>query len=329
MSIEFLDYKAFWAILALPLVVGAMVWGLRRRKALLKEFGRIDLLTQFSRFPCTRKIVYQILPAVLCFALLIAASARPLLSGGSRQIKEGALDVVAVLDVSRSMAAEDCGPQVSRIEKAKDVLLGCLPELAGNRLGIVTFAGEGFPQAELTSDFQALTFVLKNWVAVESAPLQGSNIEKGLVEATRLFEKNEKKKIILLFSDGSHVRPENLEGILTDIRAMGITVVSAGFGSAEGAKIPVYEDGKFKEWFAIDGKEIITRLNEGTLREICQATGGKYFLITSGKELQRIFRDPGLVGEKVLSGGREIYQIPLALSIVLLCVGMYLEWRII
>ena len=314
-------------MLALPFVVGAIAWGLYRRKAILREFGRIDLLTQFSRFSFNRKILYQGLPTVLCFALLVTATARPLLSGNSEQIKEGTLDVVAVLDVSKSMAAEDCGPEVSRIERAKDVLLGCFPELAGNRLGIVTFAGNSFPQAELTDDFQALRFVLKNWVTVDSAPSQGSNIAKALSEAVHLFEKGDKKKIILLFSDGGHVRPENLEGIVTDIGARGISVIPAGLGSRKGSRIPVYEKGTFKEWLKIEGKEAVTRLNDGILREISQATGGKYVRISSGKEFRGIFRDPAVVGKRVLSGGREIFQIPLALSILLLCVGMYFERR--
>jgi Ca-activated chloride channel family protein len=327
MSFAFLNAKAFWAMLALPFVVGAIAWGLRRRKAILREFGRIDLLTQFSRFSFNRKILYQGLPTILCFALLVTATARPLLSGNSEQIKEGTLDVVAVLDVSKSMAAEDCGPEVSRIERAKDVLLGCFPELAGNRLGIVIFAGNSFPQAELTDDFQALRFVLKNWVTVDSAPSQGSNIAKALSEAVHLFEKGDKKKIILLFSDGGHVRPENLEGIVTDIKARGISVIPAGLGSLKGSRIPVYENGTFKEWLKIEGKEAVTRLNDGILREISQATGGKYVRISSGKEFQGIFRNPAVVGKRVLSGGRDIFQIPLSLSILLFCAGMYFERR--
>ena len=327
MSLEFLDPRAFWAMLALAFVLGAIVWGLKRRKSILSEFGRMDLLTQFSRFPFNRKIFYERFTTVLSFTLLVTVAARPLLSGNSQQIKEGTLDVVAVVDVSKSMAAEDCGPEVSRVKQAKDLLLRCFPELAGNRLGIVTFAGNSFPQAELTDDFQALTFVLKNWVTVDSAPSQGSNIAKALSEAVHLFEKGDKKKIILLLSDGGHVRPENLEWIITDIGARGINVISVGLGSPKGSKIPVYEKGTFKEWLKIEGKEAITRLNDGILEEISQATGGKYIHASSGKALQGIFRDPAVMGKGVLSGGREIFQIPLALSIVLLFVGMYLERR--
>jgi Ca-activated chloride channel family protein len=327
MSLEFLNPKVLWVMLALPFVLGVIVWGLQRKKAILKEFGAMDLLAQFSRLPFNRKILYQKLSIVLCFALLITATARPLLSGNSDQIKKGTLDAVAVLDVSKSMAAEDSGPGVSRLERSKDVLLGCFPDLAGNRLGIVTFAGSSFPQAELTDDFQALTFVLKNWVGVDSAPSQGSNIGKGLSEAVECFEKSEKKKIILLFSDGGHVRQENLEGILTDIGARGIKVISVAVGSHTGSRIPVYEEGKFKEWFKMEGKEVATQLNEEILREISQATGGKYIQLSTGKELHGIFRDSAVMGKSVLAGGKEIFQIPLALSILLLFAGIYFERR--
>jgi Ca-activated chloride channel family protein len=327
MTITFLNAQAFWAMLALPFVLGTIVWAFKRRKAILREFGRMELLAQFSRFPFDRKIASQILLAALCFALLITAAARPFLSGNSRQIKKGTLDVVAVLDLSKSMGAEDCGPGVSRSEMAKDILIRSLSDLAGNRLGIVTFAGESFPQAELTDDFGALRFVLTNWVTLDLAPSQGSNIKKALSEAIHVFEKDDRKKIILLLSDGGHVRPENLEEILTEIESRGINVVSAGLGSPKGSKIPVYEKGKFKEWLKIEGKETITLLNDGILQEISQATGGKYIQLSSGKELRGIFRDPAVVGKEVLSGGKEIFQIPLALSIVLLSVGMYFEWR--
>ena len=325
MFLEFVHREAFWSLFLLPLVLGAVLWGLRQRKAILRELGSIDLVARFSRLPLYRRILYQRLSTILCFVLLIATLARPVLFGSSQRLREGTLDVVAVLDVSKSMAAEDCGPEVSRLDRAKDVLLGFFPELAGNRLGIVKFAGNSFPQAELTGDFQALRFVIQNWVTVDSAPFPGSNIGKALSEAVQIFDKADRKRIILLFSDGGHVRPENLEGVLTDIGVEGIPIISVGLGSSIGSKIPVYENGEFKEWFKIDGKESVTQLNDEILREISQGTGGKYIRLTSGKELEGIFKDPSVVGKKALSGGREIFQVPLALSILLLFVGMFFD----
>jgi Ca-activated chloride channel family protein len=325
MPLDFLNIQAFWAILGLPFVVGPVLWGLRRRHAILKEFGRIDLLTQFSRFSLDSKAVYRILPVALCFGLLVVSMARPVLLGNFGEIRKGTLDVVAVLDVSKSMRAEDCGLKGSRLEMAKAALLQCLPDLAGNRLGLVTFAGKSFPQAELTDDLDALEFVLKNWVTVDSAPSQGSNIGMALSEAIRLFEEDKRNRVILFFSDGGHVRSGNLEGILTEIKIKGIRVISIGVGSKEGAKIPVYEEGKFKEWLSIDGNEVETQLNEDMLREISQGTGGKYIHLTLAKNLKGVLKDPSVMGARSLSGGREMFQIPLGLAVGIVFFGIYLE----
>jgi Ca-activated chloride channel family protein len=324
---EFLDVRAFWAMVGLPLVVGAMLWGLHGRQAFLKEFGRMDLLAQFSRLSLGGRGAHQVLPTAFCFGLLVISLARPILSGASREILKGALDVVAVLDVSKSMRAEDCGPAGSRFEIAKTTLLQCLPDLAGNRLGLVTFAGKSFPQAELTDDIEALKFVLQNWVNVDSAPFQGSNIEMALSEAVRLFGEEKRKRVILFISDGGHVRPENLDGILADMGAKGITVVSVGIGTKEGAKIPVYVEGRFSEWLRIEGNEVETRLNEGILQEISRKTGGKYILLRSARDLKGILRDPAVVGTKALTGGKEIFQIPLGFAIGAAFLAIYLKRR--
>jgi Ca-activated chloride channel family protein len=253
--------------------------------------------------------------------------AQPVIHGNFGEIRKGTLDVVAVLDVSKSMRAEDCGPTGSRLDMAKTTLLQSLPHLAGNRLGLVTFAGKSFPQAELTDDLEALEFVLKNWVTVDAAPSQGSNIGMALSEAMRLFEEDKRKKVILFMSDGGHVRPENLNGILTEIGAKGITVVSVGVGSKEGAKIPVYMEGKLTEWLKIDGIEVETRLHEDILREISQGTGGKYIHLTSAKKLKGVLRDPGVIGARALSGGKEMFQIPLGFAMGILFLVIYLERR--
>ena len=325
MSIEFLNEKAFWAMVALPFLLVFFVWSLYRKEAILKEFGNLDLLSQFSRLRLNQRIPYRALPIFFSFALLISITARPLLYVNSHHVKKGSLDVVAVMDLSRSMQAEDCGPNIARIDMAKDTLLSLMSDLMGNRMGIITFAGKSFPQAELTDDFQALKFVLDHWVTPASAPAEGSNIVKALAEAVDLFENDDRKKIILLFSDGGHVPQDNLGESLAEIGTKGIIVFSVGLGSSEGARIPVYENDQFKEWFKLNGEEVVTRLNEEILENISRATGGRYVRIKSGNELKGILMDPRVLGEKILLAKREVFQIPLAFSILLLFFGIFWE----
>lgn len=328
MGLDFIDDRAFWGLLAIPLLIGFLVWSLRRRRSILNEFGDVNLLSQFSFLSLSQGVALRGVFVLLCLALLVVVMARPVLSGHVSTLRRGALDVVAALDVSKSMAAEDCGSGVARMDMAKKSLVESFSDLGGNRVGLVTFAGQSFPQAELTDDFQALEFVLENWVTVDSAPSQGSNLGAALSEAIELFEEEEeKKRIILLFSDGGNARPKNLEGLLADMEGRAVSVICLGLGSAEGSRIPVYVEGKFTEWLKIDGKEMVTRLNEPILREIAEATGGMYIKMDSGRELEGILKDPGVVGHEALSGGSEVFQIPLALSMVFLGLGIYLHRR--
>ena len=162
---------------------------------------------------------------------------------------------------------------------------------------------------------------------MDSAPFQGSNIGKALSEAIRLFEEEKRKRVIFFFSDGGHGRSENLDGILSEMDTKGIALVSIGVGSKEGAKIPLYEEGKFKGWLKIKGEEVTTRLNEDTLRKISRGKGGKYIHLTSAKNLKGVLRDPAVMGKSALSGGKEIFQIPLGLAMGIVFLGMYLERR--
>ena len=98
------------------------------------------------------------------FAVRYSALADPRLPYGAPRLRAGSLDVVMIIDVSKSMGAEDYHPD-SRLNKVREIILEMLPQLRGNRVGFVTFAGNSFRQAELSEDFTALEFILKHWVA--------------------------------------------------------------------------------------------------------------------------------------------------------------------
>jgi hypothetical protein len=60
MGFDFIDDRAFWGLLAIPLLIGFVVWGLRRRRLILNEFGDVDLLSQFSRFSLNRRMALRV-----------------------------------------------------------------------------------------------------------------------------------------------------------------------------------------------------------------------------------------------------------------------------
>lgn len=135
---------AFWLLLLIPGLFGILWRGQRRRNDFLRSFGDLKLLKQSaSRFPQLQKPwIHPLLLLLSCLSVIVAL-ADPRLSIGTPRLRAGVLDVVFLIDVSKSMAAEDYGT-LSRLEKAREIAQTLLEDLQGNRVGIVTFAGISF-----------------------------------------------------------------------------------------------------------------------------------------------------------------------------------------
>ena len=87
------------------------------------------------------------------------------------------------------------------------ILTDVVPSLNYNRLGIVTYAGTGFPMAFLSDDMLALDWMLKRALVMGSAPGENSEMGKAFSMAYTLFDldsKPENRKVIVLFSDGGN-----------------------------------------------------------------------------------------------------------------------------
>lgn len=316
--IKFLYPQAFWGLGILLILFGILWYGYNRRRSLLSAFGQENLIRQTSHLPQNwqQRVQGSLLVGVII--ALIVALARPVWPGGAGKLREGSLEVVAILDVSRSMAAEDYAGEISRLKKAKEIVLDLLPDLTGNRMGLVLFARDSFIQASLTGDVVALKFVLQNWVNIESAPAGGSNLVPALQDALDLLEKSDRNKLILLFSDGGDSLSTDLQMVLEKLSSKAIKVVVVGLGNPQGSKIPVYrKDGKFEDWLRINNELVLTPLNEAPLKEIASKTGGKYIRVVSGKELRGMLKDTELVGEKAIANQKELFQIPLGLAFLL------------
>ena len=100
-------------------------------------------------------------------ALLIVAAARPRFGVYTETVTQRGVDLFVLLDVSRSMTAEDVAP--NRLERAKSDVRDLLPHLAGDRVGLIVFAGKPVVKAPLTNDQGFFRMVLDE-VDVGSAP---------------------------------------------------------------------------------------------------------------------------------------------------------------
>ncbi len=319
--IEFFRFSNAWAAWLAPMIALLMALLLleaRRRAALLRAFGDADLVAGVSRLGPGWARRLRSLSLALALIGVLAALARPVRDPRSGAHDRGALDIVLLLDVSRSMGAEDYGPKGSRLARAKVMILEALPDLAGRRVGIVTFAGAAFPQAPLTSDHTALRYVLTNWVFIESAPAGGSDLVQGIRTATRLFGDRPGERVVLLFSDGAE-SGESLEAALAEARSKAIRIFAFGLGHPVPSPIPEYgKDHQFAGWLTVNGTVATTRLDEDGLKGVAAATRGGYARVVSGREFEWTLSRAGLVSASPPGEIQELFQWPLAAAVLLL-----------
>ncbi len=344
---HFLNPMMFWAAPLVPL--GAiMVWlAWRRKKQLQDYFGEQPLVERFSK--PLRKEAYQFkaLWVMLALSAFIIALARPALENGTDDFPMGSVDVVTIVDVSRSMAAQDYKGKIpgqyfgggTRLDMARYLIINdVIPSLRNNRLGVVTFAGHAFPQAFLTTDMQALGFVLgtdhsvPHAMTISSAPGEGSALVEAFGLAFKYYDLDsepQRRKIIVLFSDGGNDDgPDGLNKIIAECNQRGIEVVVAGLGSTEPVPIPVKQlspqdqarQGD-NQWFTEDGEIPKTALDENTLRYLANSTGGRYVKVSSPSD----FHIGSLFGHVIVihhKAEQELFMYPLSVALFFMVLAL-------
>lgn len=213
---------------------------------------------------------------VLALALIIVAMARPQFGRIERETFSQGIDIALVLDVSLSMRAGDFQP--NRLEAAKDVIKQFVLERRGDRLALVIFGGEAATLVPLTLDSD----VVYNFVErVRFNLVSGDTTAIGMGLATaldRLRDSDAKSKVVILLTDG-----ENNAGKIDPIkaaeaaRAMGVKVYTIGVGS----NMP--QVGPF-------GMRVDGGIDEATLTQMANMTGGRYFRASDQQKLDNIYK---------------------------------------
>jgi Ca-activated chloride channel family protein len=306
---RFAQPEAFWLLLLLPLLLLLLWLRTRRLAAFVCRLGTPALIRQTaSRFPILQWQGVRIILVLLPFLSTIVALADPRLPHGAPRLRTGSLDAVMVLDVSKSMAAEDYSHQ-SRLEKARDMSRALLSTLHGNRVGLVTFAGNSFRQAELSEDFVALDFILKRWIDIDAAGVGGSNLGQALETGLSLFPDDpQRQKFLLLFSDGGD-EDDNLQAVLTQATQRSIRIIAFGLGSIQPSPIPLYDTThKFSGFLQRDQQIVTTRLNEAPLQQIATATHGRYVHVSHANAWQDLIQQQTVVGNALTQDERKVFQ---------------------
>jgi Ca-activated chloride channel family protein len=223
----------------------------------------------------------------LALILLVLAVARPRLGEGHARIRASGIDIVVAVDLSGSMAAEDFelqGETVNRLVIAKDVLRQFVEKRVGDRIGLVAFAGRAYIASPLTLDHG---FLLQNLERLNIGTLEdGTAIGSAIsAAANRLREIQAKSKIVVLMTDG-----QNNAGKVPPVtaaeaaQALGIRIYTIGVGSKGVARVPYIN--AFRQKAYIDQQ---VDIDEDTLTQVAQMTGGKYYRAQNTAGLRKIY----------------------------------------
>ncbi len=249
------------------------------------RFSNLDLIPDTIIRSGQIKNIIFIMGRLLIMLFIILALARPRLSDTIRETNTEIIDILLVIDQSSSMLAQDFKP--NRLEAAKEVAKTFIKEREGDRLGIIVFAGESYIQCPLTQDIDVL-LNFTDEIEIIDREHDGTAIGMAIANSiNRLRESEAKSKTIILLSDGSNNQGELEPITAAELAAkFDIKIYTVAAGTHGLAPYPVTD-----AW----GRQVIQKVqvdvDEESLKEIADITGGQFFRATDNKSLQKVYEE--------------------------------------
>jgi len=250
----------------------------RQKTRAMERFADPELLRRLTGDIQRGKRILRSASLLAGLILMILALAGPRWGSHYQEVSQKGVDIMIVLDVSRSMLVEDVEPD--RLERAKREISDFIHVVQGDRVGLVAFAGAAFTQCPLTLDYGALAMFLTA-LSPDMVPVPGTDLGAAIETAIASFDTaSETDKVILLITDGEDNESRGLHAARESAKK-GIKIFVFGIGDPSGGPIPS-ADGKggFKK--DAEGQLVLSRLNEEGLKEIASATGGTYVRSMAG-----------------------------------------------
>jgi len=279
--IKFGSFTWLYLLATIPLFI-LLFWLFNKEfSKRLEKFADTDLLPRLLSGTDRWKRFFKFVLTITAISTLIIALARPQFGVEPKEVKRVGIDILIMLDISLSMAAEDVVP--SRLAKAKKEIERLADTFAGNRIGLLVFAGSSSVECPLTLDTSTFKMFL-NSIGFSSAPLSGTDISGALAKGVSLLEQSAaKSKVILLITDGEDNEGNPAESAMKAAKSK-IRIYTVGLGSESGVPIPIKDkDGKligYKKDLA--GETVFTRQNSASLKEIADITDAMFISSEGG-----------------------------------------------
>lgn len=318
-------------LLLLPVLAGWLFLGFRLRKRSLEKLGEARLLGPLVAAPPPWMGFCKGLCLLIAVGLAMLAWARPQWGMEQEEVTAAGVDIVLAVDTSLSMLANDIQP--SRLVRAKLELSALVKALEGNRTGVVAFSGAAAAVSPLTLDTGAVSMFLDSLEPGMVQP-QGTRLGDALRESMKLLgERPDTSKIIILVTDGEDHGSRPLMAA-REAAEMGVVIHTVGLGSVEGTPIPIRNArGNVTEYKKDeDGEIVLSKLDEGLLREIASVTGGLYLPARMGINIDALLEAVASMEQSEFESklGRrykERFMWPLAAALVFLSLEFLIPGR--
>ena len=312
----------FWFMAAIMIF---LYLAFKRYKKRVASFAEPQLLTHIAKGRNRSYALRWHILLGLIFLFAILALMRPQWGFEWQEIKREGLDIIVVVDTSRSMLTQDVRP--NRLERTKLAVQDLLKKLKGDRIGLVAFAGDAFMVCPLTVDYGGYTLSL-NQIDTTTVPRGGTKLSRAIEEAMRGYDDTPSKfKAVIIVTDGDNLEGEPLEAA-KKAKEKGIRIYTIGIGTPEG-EIIQFKNKRGEMEFLKDaqGNFVKSRLNEVLLQEIAQAADGIY-IRASGAQfgLEYIYdQELSQLEKRDIKSKREKkfyerFQIPLFIALIILLI---------
>ena len=258
----------------IPLLAVLLRYAFKRKRTTAERFLEPNMVERLFPRLIRSRAVFRGSVLLLSTALLFFAVAGPRFGVSFEEVHRSGADVFVLLDVSRSMLAEDVPP--NRLQRAKSDIEDLLHRLGGDRIGLIVFAGKPIVKVPLTTDRGFFLDVLKS-VDPNSAPRGGTAIGDAIRNALDAMPTEaERDQVIVLITDGDDQDSMPLDAA-RDAAARSIRILCIGLGDpANGGRIPIWDEAGNKTFLKHEGREVWSKVDEQALREIAAITGGLY-----------------------------------------------------
>lgn len=271
-----LDEKMyFYLLFIIPVIVVLFLLVVIWKKRTQKKFANTNLLKRLTPDKSYNKGALKLIVFILGLSLLIIGLVNPKIGTKLETVKREGVDIVFAVDVSKSMLAEDIAP--NRLEKAKRLVSEIINQLASDRVGIIAYAGQAYPQLPITTDYGAAKMFLQS-MNTDMLTSQGTAIDQAIELASTYYDDEEQtNRVLFIISDGEDHSEGTTIDAVEDAVDEGIRIYTIGVGKQKGAPIPIKRNGILESLKKDNqGETVITRLNENILIDIANEGNGQY-----------------------------------------------------